>query len=300
MKILKWLGIVLAVIVGLIAVGAIAVYFVGQGKLNQAYQAPNDTVAIPTDAAAIARGEHITKAISACVDCHGQNFGGTVIFEDPAIGRIVAPNLTRGKNGLGNTLTDADFVRAIRYGVKPDGRSVRVMPSNDFYHFNDQDLGAVIAYVKSLPPVDSALPDHSFGPLGSVLFATGQLQLLTAARIDMTSPRPPAVAEAVNAEYGKYLADSAGCTNCHGPGLSGGEIIAAPPGYPKAANLTLPEIKAWTDQQFLTTIRTGVDPTGHQLVSEMPWKTFRSMTDDELLAIWQFVKQAPPKPTGNR
>lgn len=300
MKILKWVGIVLAVLVGVILVGALGVYLMSESKINQTYQAPNDAIAIPTDAAAIARGEHITHHISVCVDCHGQDFGGTIVFEDAAIGRVVAPNLTRGQNGLGNQLTDEDFVRAIRYGVLPDHKSVRVMPVDDYNHLDDQDLGAVIAYVRGLPNVDSDLPPHALGPLGRLLFVAGQLPIMTAERVNPAAPRAAPVAAAVTVEYGHYLANIAGCTGCHGPGLSGGKIPGAPPDYPQSANLTDAAIKAWTDAEFLQTIRTGVDPTGHQLNPVMPWKSFSGMTDEELLAIWQFVKQVPPKEFGNR
>jgi mono/diheme cytochrome c family protein len=97
------------------------------------------------------------------------------------------------------------------------------------------------------------------------------------------------------------LADIAGCTGCHGPGLPGGPIPGAPPDFPKALNLTPGgEVAAWSEVDFIKTLRSGVTPSGHQLVDEMPWKTYRNMTDDELKAVWLFVKSAPAKPFGNR
>ena len=74
-----------------------------------------------------------------------------MFIDDPALGRVIAPNLTRGRGGVGATFSDADFVRAIRHGVDPSGRPLLIMPADDYTHFSDADLGMIIAYVRSLP-----------------------------------------------------------------------------------------------------------------------------------------------------
>jgi len=301
-KILKWVGIVLGVLVGLVVIAAIGIYFASESKLNATYNAPTPNIAIPTDAAAIERGKHLATVISVCVDCHGENFGGTVFIDDPALGRIIAPNLTKGQNGFGNELSDADIARVLRYGVLPDGKSVRIMPADDYQHLSDSDLAVIIAYVRSLPPVDGNFPPSELKPLGRILLATGQLPIMIAERIDPQAVNPPAGPPiGVTVEYGEYLGNVAGCTGCHGPGLSGGPILGAPPDFPPAANITTAgAIKGWTEADFISAIRTGVDKTGHQIVDEMPWERYAGMTDDELKALWLFLQSAPPKEYGNR
>ena len=300
-NVLKWIGIVFGVLVALMVVAALGIFIASENVLNKTYFAPAASIAVPTDAAALERGKHLATSVSDCVGCHGANLAGGSVIDSPQLGRIVAPNLTRGKNGFGAQLSDADFARAIRYGVLPRGKSVRVMPADDYNHLSDADLGALIAYVKSVPPVDGNLPPTEFKPLGRILFATGQLPIMIAARIDFKTDQPKTVASGVTLEYGKYLADIAGCTGCRGPGLSGGPIPGTPPDFPKALNLTPGgEVVAWSEADFIKTLRTGVSPSGHQLADQMPWKTYRNMTDDELKAIWLFVKSAPAKPFGNR
>ncbi len=102
-------------------------------------------------------------------------------------------------------------------------------------------------------------------------------------------------------DYGHYLADGAGCTGCHGLGLSGGPIPGVPPDWPQAANLTPSgEVGKWSEADFISTIRTGANPAGKTLAKEMPWFRYREMTDNDLKALWQFVKTTPAKPFGNR
>lgn len=299
--VLKWTGIVLGSLAGLLLIAAIAVYALSEGKIKPQYDAPTvDNITASTDPVVIARGQHIANAIAVCVECHGENLGGSILLDDPALGRIVAPNLTRGQNGRGNALSDADMARVLRYGVKPDGTSVKIMPADDYTHLNDADLTAVISWVRSLPPVDSDLPPHEFRGMGRLLIALNQLDIFVAARFDPNVPRPE-VTEAVSVEYGNYLADIAGCTGCHGPGLSGGPIPGAPPDWPPAANITVAgATNGWSEADFINTIRTGIDPSGHQLVDEMPYEQYANMTDDELKAIWAFIQSMPPKEFGNR
>ncbi len=149
-------------------------------------------VAIPTQPAAIARGHHLA-IISGCIDCHGQNLSGRVFFENVMIGRFVAPNLTKGKGGSGGRFSDEDWVRAIRHGVRPDGKPLLVMPSKQYYALSDADLGALIAYLETIPPVDNELPASTVSPIGRALMLTMKdLPLLAAERIDHKAARPPA------------------------------------------------------------------------------------------------------------
>lgn len=300
-KLLKWIGIAVGVLIGLLIIAFAIIYIQSEAVLNKRYTVQIREIPIPTDEAALERGQHLVTAASVCIDCHGENLGGGIVVDDPALGRIVAPNLTRGRNGVGNERNDNDFVVAIRYGVLPDGRSVRVMPADDYTHLSDPDLGAIIAYIRSLPPVDSDLPPSEIRLLGRILLATGQLPIMIAERIDLEQAGGEEITAGVTLDYGRYLADASGCTGCHGPGLSGGPIPGAPPDWPLAANLTPSgSVGEWSEADFIQTIRTGVNPAGKQLVEEMPWQNYSKMTDAELQALWLFVSSVPPKPEGSR
>lgn len=300
-RLIRWFGIGVGILAVLLIVAAIGIYFRSEMIINRIYTAPTSALTIPTGAAAIARGEHLANYVSVCVDCHGANLEGGVVVDDPALGRIAAPNLTTGKGGVGGQLSDEDIIRVLRYGILPDGRSAQVMPSNDYQHLSDADLAAIVAYVRSVPPQDSTLPANEFRPFGRTLLALGQLPIIMAERVDAQLKQPTAIEESVSLEYGQYLGRIAGCTGCHGPGLSGGPIPAAPPDWPQAANLTPSgEVGQWTEADFINTIRTGVNPVGKTLNQRMPWFRYRSMTDDELKALWLFIQSVPAKEFGNR
>jgi len=291
------LGVGMALVLGL---AWAAVMTVSDGRLNQRVDVPRETIAVPTDISSIQRGQHLASAVAACVDCHGPSLAGKIFVDDPALGRIVSPNLTRGRGGIGSAFADADFVRAIRHGVDPSGRQLLVMPSDDYNHFSDADLGAIIGYVRSLPAIETALPSNELRFIGRLLFAVGQLSLQPAAGLDHFAPRPPAPAAGLTAEYGRYLADSAGCPSCHGPGLSGGRVPQAPLNAVPAANITVTGLGSWSEAEFIRAMRTGMRPDGRVLNTSMPWPYYAQMTDDELRAIWRFLQVVPARPTGTR
>ncbi len=296
--IFTWLGRLLVGSIVLIAVVAAIIYVRSEQMVNQTFHKPEVAITVPTDAVSIERGRHIATVIADCTGCHGKDFGGGAVIDDPAIGRVVALNLTKGKNGVGSVLSDADFAHILRYGIKPDGKSVLVMPSTVFTHFSDTDLGDVIAFIKSLPPVDSNLPETQIGPLGRVLMVAGQLPIVVAERLDQSKAGGPDMPPAVSAQYGGYVA-SFSCAGCHGEGLSGGTIVGAPPSFPKAANLTPSgEVGSWTEADFQKAVQTGVTPAGKTLLEEMPYKTFANLTNDEVQALWLYVHSVPARPAG--
>jgi mono/diheme cytochrome c family protein len=203
-------------------------------------------------------------------------------------------NLTSGAGGVGATNSDEDWVRAIRHGVGHDGRGLALMPSSTFYYLSDEDLGALIAYLKSLPPVDNAMPPTDLGPLGRIMLPLGQLPesvIPDVTVIDHDAPRPVAPEPGVTVEYGQYLATT--CTLCHGSNLNGQTIQEGPNVY-VALNLTRGgEMIGWSEADFITSMRTGITPGGKQLIDFMPWKYFGQMTDDELKAVWLYLQSLP-------
>jgi mono/diheme cytochrome c family protein len=297
----KWIGIVLVGILVLLLLALGVVYFVSNSHFNETYTVnPAPVTVPPADSAVLARGEHVAT-IRGCVECHGDNFGGKIFFDDAALVVLYASNLTSGEGGVGGSYTDADWVRAIRHGINPDGQPLLFMPSHEYYPLSDDDVGALIAYIHQAAPVDNVQPEPTVGPIGRILYLADLLPLVPAELIDHEAPRPEAPMPGVTVEYGRYL--STGCVGCHGNGYSGGPIPGAPPDWPPPANITPHEtgLASWTEADFMKLIRTGTRPDGRVLdTAYMPWQLLKQLTDDEIKAVWRFLQSLPPTPYGNR
>jgi mono/diheme cytochrome c family protein len=286
-RVLKWLVIGVVGLVVVLAAAAAVLAFRGNSRLTKEYAVEPAPVAMIQDVAAVARGEYL--ASYGCTGCHGEGLGGTVMFSQPGIGTIAAPNLTAGAGGIGRTYSDADLVRAIRHGVDKEGQPLAIMPSRSFWHYSDADLAAIIAYVRSVPAVDNDPGQPAFGPLGMVMVGAGVMDILSAEAIDHDGARPVYTSDS---SYGEYLVNTGDCRSCHGPDLSGGST--GEPGAPPAANLA--SVKGWTQGEFLTAIRTGVTPDGKQLnPAFMPWPEYSRMTDEDLAALYEYL--SGPKTT---
>ena len=167
----------------------------------------------------------------------------------------------------------------------------------NFARFTDDDMGDLISYLKSVPPVDRDSVPISVGPVARALLLAGKIQL-SADLIDHTRVRPDVVKPGVTVAYGRYLA--AGCTGCHGPNLSGGKIDIGPPDWPQARNLTpVGDLAKWTEADFLKALRTQIRPDGTRLSEVMP-TAFGQMNDTELKALWAYLQTLPPAATGIR
>jgi mono/diheme cytochrome c family protein len=174
---------------------------------------------------------------------------------------------------------------------------LKIMPSQDYDNLSDADLAAVVAYVKSVPPVDNELPASSVGPMARALMVAGKFPMLHAEKIDHARQHVAAVTPAVTADYGKYLANI-GCAGCHGPSLAGGPIPGTPPDWPPAANLTPSgNLKSWTEADFRRLLREGKRPDGTPVNPIMPWKAMGKMTDEEIAAVWLYLRSLPATPT---
>jgi cytochrome c553 len=297
-KALKIAGIVLGSVVVLIAVLLSGAYVISGSKLKKKYDDPATAqISVSVDSATLARGEHLANAVGSCGECHGTDFGGKVVMDAGPIGIAVASNLTRGNGGVGAQMTDQDWVKAIRHGLRRDNTSLIVMPSEAYTHFNDQDLGALISYLKQLPPVDRENPKSKLRVMGRTLLAANKLPMLSAELAAAQNVQRDAVPAGVTVEYGKYLATTAGCNGCHLPDLTGGVVIG-PPGSPPSANLTpAGNIGKWNELDFFTALRQGKRPDGTVISDFMPWKFVGRMTDEELRAIWMYLQTVPAKET---
>jgi cytochrome c553 len=285
---MRWLARILAVTLLVALVAVAAVWTVSNRRLTATYSVTPDALTIPTDSAAIARGRHLGSAIAKCTDCHGETLAGGSMAMGP-VGTFTAPNLTMGKGGAAPK-SDADWVRAIRHGVAADGRPLVFMPSQAYAAFSAADLGAVIAWAKTLPPVDSVLPPARIGPIGRLILARDPTKLIAAGALDHAAPFPPAVPEGPTPGYGRYLAVVGGCTTCHGPDLKGG-LHEGPPDVPNSADLTpAGPLGSWSEADFRKALREGSRPDGSTINPFMPWRLTRLMTDDEIRAVWTYLR----------
>ncbi|MBV8103714.1 MAG: cytochrome c [Hyphomicrobiales bacterium] len=276
------LGVVLLALAGISALEV-------RSPRNRTYRPPDDDIWIPSDAASIARGKHLVEAVAVCTICHGENLGGKLAFEDAFLGRGYTANLTSGRGGVGRTYSNADWVRSIRYGVRPDGRGIIFMPSDYFNRISDADLGAIIAYLRSLPPVDNGRTAVEINLPARLLIDLGVFgDVVRAARIDFHASRP-----APPSDPGAYLVALGGCTFCHGPHLTGGQ--GPEPGAPGGPDLTSSgPVSKWSFADFVATMRFGQTPGGHAIEPKyMPWLGYRNMTDDELRSIWRYLRSLP-------
>ena len=292
-KILRWIGVVLGSLAGLLLVAGVVLYFMGNARLNKTYDFPPSEIAVPTDAASIEYGKHRAEIL--CAGCHGADLSGiTDWFSAGPLGTIDSANLTSGEGGIGQEFTsDEDYVLAIRHGVDPDGKPIFMPAVISGAHLSDEDLGAIIAYVKSVPPVDHVTNGQHFTPLAKIMLAAGILGELPVESVShenhVATPVP-----GVSVEYGEYLANTNDCKVCHGPDMNGAPF--PDPTITKISPNLTPggELGFWTEEEFINVIRAGVTPSGRELDNEfMPWKDYSKFYDDEIKALWLYLGSLP-------
>lgn len=252
------------------------------------------------DEAALERGRHLVSARYGCSECHGADFGGGVMIDDPAMGRLFGPNLTLGEGSVTRDFTATDWDRTVRHGVRRDGRP-SLMPCEDFFAMSDRELSDLVSFIRSLPPVDRTMPESSLGPVGKVMVATGKFRLSATLLADHDAPHaleaPP---PAVTPEFGAHLAQV--CSGCHRQGFEGGPIAQGPPDWAPATNLTPHEegLAGYTFEQFEKVMREGTKPNGEHVAAPMTVVTpyAARMTDTEMQALWLFISTLEPRPTG--
>jgi mono/diheme cytochrome c family protein len=247
---------------------------------------------------AVARGTRLIETRLGCSACHGPDFAGRVLVDEPAVGRWVAPNLTLGKGGVTAAFTPSDWDHAVRHGMRGGGRT-STMPSIDYMNLSDRELSDIVAYIRSRPPVDNEPGTIEFGPILKVMMALGKIELL-APKVDHQAPHavePPEAA--VSVEFGAHLAQA--CRGCHGATLAGGKV-PGDPGMPIVANLTPHEtgLKDWTEADFIRALREGKRRDGSALSEYMPWQGYARMSDTELKAIWAYLRSLEPVEKGRR
>ncbi len=276
-SLLRLIGIALGA-VGVLAVLALgALYALSERILDRTYPVPTATVAIPTGPEAIHEGRRLAIVHGCLNDCHGKEGEGLLIFDQPILVRIVAPNLTAATRRY----TDAQLAGIIRQGVRPDGRSVLVMPSEIFAPLSDADVGRIIAFLRSVPPVAGPGPSISVGPLGRLYLLDGRVETAVA-RIAESVPPPPATSP--EGAFGRYLARTI-CAGCHGSDLHGASRLTF-------VSPSLAVVAAYSPDAFAHLMRTGVALGGRLLpvMSPRAQRNLSSLTDEEIAALYSYLR----------
>lgn len=309
LKVLKWIGAgLLLLIVGF-------VLFV-QLTWDKAFDAPYPNIKASTDPAVIARGAYLANGPMHCGGCHADNeevlkyYDGQDVelkggweLELPGFATVRTSNITSDQEtGLGK-LSDGEIARTLRYGVGSDGRAI--FPMMAFQGLSDEDLTAVLSYLRTLPPLHHEVQPVEYSFMAKVLFALGVF------KPDGPKSVPPqSIQKAPTIEYGKYLAYSVGnCRNCHtefdkqtgeyiGKDFAGKASFdpdAITRGYAFVSpNLTPDEetgiMAKWTEEAFIHRFKQGRVHEG----SPMPWAAFSRMDTVDLQALYRFLHSLEP------
>jgi mono/diheme cytochrome c family protein len=299
----KWIKRTLLSAVALAALGAAGLAlgaWLGDRKAQRHVQVEVDAVALPADATSLERGRYLYSS-RGCAECHGADGAGRVFINDGKSMFVKSPNISPGPGSVVAGYAPVDWVRTIRHGVKPDGRPVFIMPSEDYNRLTDTDVGALIAYVRQLPATKGEGLVARVPALVKTLYAAGQIHD-AAERIDHSLPPAVPVAQTVSAEHGAYVANM--CIGCHGTHLSGGKIPGGPPDWPAAANLTPGDGSAMpryaSAEQFTAMLRSGKRPDGSAVDKAMPFESLRELNDTDVQALYLHLKRLPPVAVGNR
>jgi mono/diheme cytochrome c family protein len=286
-------GCALAFLAGLMALfsGVAAIYIVSTIRMEKRYPVRDDPLNLNLDAETIRRGKHLVTILG-CDECHTGNYSGQVFNFGPFVGELTIPNLTSGTGGRAEW-TNRQWEQAIRKGVGPDGKSLLMQPAGMYGHLSDEDINAMISFLRLYSPIDNPLPESDLGFLARIylLFNSG---MFSASQPDRSQFYPVSSKPGITPEYGAYLAVN--CSKCHGEDFSGND---SPGG---GSNLTMGgNLSDWDADDFLTTLRQGVTPEGEYLdESQMPWTRIGQMSDDELKAIWVFLKSLPAVTDGTQ
>jgi mono/diheme cytochrome c family protein len=288
MRVVRLIGAVLGVLVVLLVLMVGAVWLNGRRQLTIRYDNPVPNVTVAASPERLERGRYLVSTFAECAGCHSTNplanppvLDGNHMADLAALGQFYAPNLTPGRI---REWSDGEIVRAVREGVSRDGRGLFIMPSENFRHLSDDDVQSIVAFLRQMPAVQKETPPIEPSFLGSMLLGASQIGSTRQPPVGSVAapPRGPTV------EYGQYLMNIGGCRSCHGANLDGENV---PPGPPPGPNLRV--VKGWSEQQFTQTLRTGTNPSGKQLSMEMPWQAYGRGTDDDIRAVYAYLRSLP-------
>lgn len=276
-RILRWAGYVLAALLAVLLLFALYVWFASSRVLGATHAAALERLAVPT-AAQRADAERQARILG-CVSCHGEGLRGRMMFDAGPVARVWAPNLAE----LAPRISDQQFAQAIRQGIGHDGRALYVMPSPMYSRLSDQEVAALIGWIRSLPGGSQPTSGIEWRPLGRALVATGKFQSVMA-RMEEFRVRQPFDTGPDHAA-GRRLAATV-CSECHGADLTGGEPT------PDVFAPDLSRVGAYEQTQFVRLMRTGRPPDGRDLglMREIAESDTRLLTDEELASLYTYLR----------
>ncbi len=285
-KILKIAGIAVGILILVSGAYYLKAKTSVQHRMDQTYTVELEHLDIPTDSATLAYGKRLITT-KGCDDCHSNDLDGRVFIDDPALGLIVAGNLTKGEGGLPANFSNDDWLLALKHGLRRNGTPLIFMPSHEYTHLTEGDMTALIAYCSQATPVDRVLPETEIGPVARILTDLGKFPLLPAEMIDHSEKLRGNIKVEVSVEYGRYL--SIACQGCHRQNMKGGEPVA--PGFPDVADISSTGNPGkWSADEFINALRTGHTPEGKTLnPKDMPWTMTKAYTDVELQALHLYL-----------
>lgn len=271
---MKWIKRILLGILALVLLAVGTLYAWSAVIIGKEYPVAARSVTLSSDPQVLAEGERLSRVLGCFNGCHGKEMEGSLFFEQPLVGRFVAPNLTT----LDKRYTPGEIEALVRQGVRPDGKSLFGMPSDSFSIMTDEHLSAVLSFVASFPTHENDPGKTSIGPLGRLGLVLGQY--FPAAVNAQPQPWLSAFIEDP-LRHGEYLAITA-CAECHGSELEGTEGFTPP--------LTI--AKAYSLDDFRKLMATGEGLGGRDLglMSRMTQTRFRHLTDNEVEALHAYLQ----------
>lgn len=275
---LRWFGYLLGGIVILAMLAIAWIWIASERALGETYEGVGEKLIQPTPAQ-LADGDRQLKVLG-CYSCHGSGLRGKLMFSEPNVADVYAPNLTL----IAAKARDQQLARAIRQGIGVDGRPLFVMPSAQYARLEDAEVAALIAAIRALPAGGKQTPAVAVGPIGRVGLATGkfrtQPEQVEHYKANMPADLGPQFA------IGRKLAMT-NCAECHGPAFGGGE----PKPGTKAPDLSV--AGAYDLPEFERLMRTGVAAGNRKLglMADVARNDFSHLTDREIAAIHAYLKE---------
>jgi mono/diheme cytochrome c family protein len=280
-------GLLLLVLLAGVLAGAGV--WLAERKLQRRLDVELRALSVAVGSADVARGRYLFQS-RGCGDCHGADGGGRVFAKADNGLRLRSPNISGAPASAVARYTDRDWDRTVRHGIKPDGRPLFVMPSEEYAGWSDADLAALIAYARTLPPAPGGAAEFDLPLVVRLAYGFGQIRD-AADKIDHARAPAPAMQPAASTEYGAYVAQ--GCTGCHGAQLTGGRIPGGPPDWPAAADLSAdgPVMPRYDSaDKWLAMLRTGKRPDGSAVSPVMPFESLKRIDDIEAEALRLYLR----------
>lgn len=272
---MKWVLRIFGGLLGLLVLILATAYVTSWFKLQKQFEPEADTFVASTGHD-LDEALRVSRIMGCAGDCHGKDLGGNVLVDIPMVVRIAPPSLSKAAREM----TDAEFERAVRQGIKTDGGSILIMPSQVYHPMTDDHLSMILELARSTPLVDHGYDGVGLKPVASIMLALGKVPLIAdeverKARITDPYADPETT--------GEYFAAS--CRACHGSDLRGKESEGAP---------DMRVLAAYDRDDFEVLMREGIGVGGRELDPMMKSNSlehFQYFTDYELDALYEYLRK---------